>query len=300
MAVTMSIILRAVIFCGVSITKLTLSVPAPGWQSAQSRPRSAEMTPMAPIKSSTVRALRAGVVTFLNVSPAFFCLVATCADAGPTSPTPASTTAVTMAAAASAAPDTFNLIPILIIDYLSRSDLQFLPGSLLRAAVVCRSGKQLTAVGQLDVSCVGKIGAILRHITVHIDHVADLHRTSGPSAARQTVGASQLEFPVCHRALVVFHVHVKPGMGVHPLDLRHRTGEGDRLGIVILRRERMMREHGHRGRKQTERCDPQTKPGFHRKTSKTWIAGRAAFGKNTWTRRTPVYMTPCRHFNEAC
>src|SRR5579871_978095 len=69
-------ILRVMIFCGVSITKSALSEPAPGWQSAQSRPRSAEITPIAPIKSATVRPRRVGVVTFLKVSPAVFSLAA--------------------------------------------------------------------------------------------------------------------------------------------------------------------------------------------------------------------------------
>src|SRR5579863_4711590 len=112
------------------------------------------MTPMAPIKSSTVRALSEVVVTFLNVSPAVFCLAAapaaggaTCAEAWPANP------AAIMATAASAAPDTFNLIRIVII-ILSRSGLsRFLisrclwrrPGLLLGAAVVGRPGKQLAA-----------------------------------------------------------------------------------------------------------------------------------------------------------
>src|SRR5215471_17095506 len=71
MPATISTIRRVVILRGVSVTKSALSVPAFGWQSAQSRPRFAEMTPMLAMKSSTVSSLSVLVVTFLNATPAF-------------------------------------------------------------------------------------------------------------------------------------------------------------------------------------------------------------------------------------
>src|SRR6202050_1390872 len=70
MAGTIFVILRAVFFRGVSNTKSTLLVPAPGWQFEQSYDRSAEMTPMASRKSSTESPLSELVVTFLKNSPA--------------------------------------------------------------------------------------------------------------------------------------------------------------------------------------------------------------------------------------
>ena len=70
MTCTIFTILRAVIFWGVSKTQLTLSVPAPGWQSAQSSPSESAMTPMALRKSSGLKPLSASVVTFLKHCPA--------------------------------------------------------------------------------------------------------------------------------------------------------------------------------------------------------------------------------------
>src|SRR5579872_290520 len=69
---TMSTILRAMTFGGVSITQFTLSVPAFGWQSAQSYPSAAEMTPIDWMKSSTLRSFSEVAVTFLKNSPAFW------------------------------------------------------------------------------------------------------------------------------------------------------------------------------------------------------------------------------------
>src|SRR5262252_9510527 len=68
---TISTMRRAVFFSCVSTTQSTSSLPAPGWQSAQSKPSAAEITPMLPMKSSTLSSLRVLVVTFLNASPAF-------------------------------------------------------------------------------------------------------------------------------------------------------------------------------------------------------------------------------------
>ncbi len=70
MATTISSMRRAVRFSRVSMTQLTVSVPAPGWQSAQSQPSAADMTPIAAMKSSTVRSFRVVVVTFLKNVPA--------------------------------------------------------------------------------------------------------------------------------------------------------------------------------------------------------------------------------------
>src|SRR5215471_21663033 len=73
MASTIWIILRAVTLVGIeSSAQFTVSYPALRWQSAQSYPSPAAMTPMAPMKSSTVRPLRVLVVTFLKASPAVF------------------------------------------------------------------------------------------------------------------------------------------------------------------------------------------------------------------------------------
>src|SRR4029077_7842790 len=70
MVATISVILRAVIFFCVSNTQSTLSEPAPGWQSEQSNPSAAAITPIAPMKSSTLRPLRVLVETFLKNTPA--------------------------------------------------------------------------------------------------------------------------------------------------------------------------------------------------------------------------------------
>src|SRR3954469_15374239 len=69
-ASTISTIRRAVRFTRVSNTQSTVSVPAPGWQSAQSQPSAPDMTPIAAMKSSTVNVLRVLVVTFLKNVPA--------------------------------------------------------------------------------------------------------------------------------------------------------------------------------------------------------------------------------------
>jgi hypothetical protein len=66
MVATISIIRRAVLFWGVSIDQSTVSVPAFGWQSAQSRPRPAAITPILATKSSTLNSLSVLVVTFLK------------------------------------------------------------------------------------------------------------------------------------------------------------------------------------------------------------------------------------------
>src|SRR5262249_29114237 len=71
MPATISTMRRVVTLRGVSITKSALSVPALGWQSAQSRPRLAEIRPMLAMKSSTLSSLSVLVVTFLKASPAF-------------------------------------------------------------------------------------------------------------------------------------------------------------------------------------------------------------------------------------
>src|SRR5579863_5267136 len=90
MVPTISIILRAVFFNGVSTTKSTLSVPAPGWQFEQSYDRSAEITPMASRKSSTESPLSELVVTFLKNAPAVGdfadAVCRSCAAARPVSP----------------------------------------------------------------------------------------------------------------------------------------------------------------------------------------------------------------------
>src|ERR1019366_7927755 len=67
---TISVILRAVIFLGVSMTQFTVSEPAPGWQSEQSKPTPAAMTPMACRKSSTLSTFRVLVLTALKYCPA--------------------------------------------------------------------------------------------------------------------------------------------------------------------------------------------------------------------------------------
>src|SRR5579863_6165929 len=71
MLATISTILRAVFLGGVSNTQSTLSVPAPGWQSAQSNPSESAMTPMALRKSSGVSSFSVLVVTFLKYVPDF-------------------------------------------------------------------------------------------------------------------------------------------------------------------------------------------------------------------------------------
>src|SRR5215467_7351604 len=61
---------RAVLFLVVSSSHTTLSVPAPVWQSEQSKASEEVITPMLPIKSATVSPLSGVVVTFLKTSPA--------------------------------------------------------------------------------------------------------------------------------------------------------------------------------------------------------------------------------------
>src|ERR1700733_5389161 len=117
MAPTISTILRARIFGAVSMVQLTWSVPAPGWQSAQSRPRSAEITPMLVMKSATGSTLREGVVTFLKYSPAlgpvFGAAAGACATALPVKMEPIMHAPATAAAATRLTFDLFNLLFIL-------------------------------------------------------------------------------------------------------------------------------------------------------------------------------------------
>src|SRR5579862_6931066 len=70
MTATISTILRAVIFLCVSNTQFTLSEPAPGWQSEQSKPSAAVITPIASMKSATGRTLSVLVLTALKSAPA--------------------------------------------------------------------------------------------------------------------------------------------------------------------------------------------------------------------------------------
>src|SRR5215510_3065048 len=90
MVATISIIVRAVLFAGVvSMAKSAWSVPALGWQSAQSKPSAAEITPMLARKSSTLSSLSVLVVTFLKYCPALALAVGgawprVCAAAGST------------------------------------------------------------------------------------------------------------------------------------------------------------------------------------------------------------------------
>src|SRR5580704_8889604 len=99
MLATISTILRAVFFWGVSNTQSTLSLPAPGWQSAQSKPKESAMTPIAPRKSSGVSSLSVLVVTFLKNVPAFNGAWPACAAAWFGQPNPINPETVTMATA---------------------------------------------------------------------------------------------------------------------------------------------------------------------------------------------------------
>jgi len=64
-------------------------------------------------------------------------------------------------------------------------------------------------------------------------------------AIAEYVRATELEFPIGDLAGVVLHVHVETGVRVHPLHLGNRTLQFDRLGSVVLSRERVVREHRH-------------------------------------------------------
>ena len=61
--------------------------------------------------------------------------------------------------------------------------------------------------------------------------------------------------PVPNVALVVLHIEVKVGVWIRPLNLGERALNPDGLTRVILRRKRVVRRQGKRGR-QTEACDP--------------------------------------------
>src|SRR5215475_4406585 len=95
---------RAVLFLVVSSSHTTLSVPAPVWQSEQSKASEEVITPMLPIKSATVSPFNGVVVTFLKTSPADWPLGGTadaccCAVARLPSSTPIIPTSATPASA---------------------------------------------------------------------------------------------------------------------------------------------------------------------------------------------------------
>ena len=91
---------------------------------------------------------------------------------------------------------------------------------------------------------VDQMGAVTREKALHSHDLADLHRVLSPAGAIQRVWRASLDRPLRGLASRILHVHVEVDVRVHPLDPHDRSGEGDRLTAIVLRRERMMSPGG--------------------------------------------------------
>ena len=68
-----------------------------------------------------------------------------------------------------------------------------------------------------------------------------------PSAPVEGVRTAKFQRPVQYLAILALHVDVNPCVRIRPKHRRDRAGERDRLGVVELGRERMMRRGRRRG-----------------------------------------------------
>ncbi len=93
--------------------------------------------------------------------------------------------------------------------------------------------------------------AVLRQAAFDRHPFTDLHRVARPALAHQAVRAAHLHRPVGDLLrLLIDHVDIEEGVGIHPLDLGDGARHLERLVRVELRRERVVRESPTRGRKQ--------------------------------------------------
>src|SRR5215467_6089696 len=134
------------------------------------------------------------------------------------------------------------------------------PLHFVRRAFIARrrSQKQLLPVRKSEVAAVGAVRSVLGLVALDDDFVTPLQRIPGDASAQQNVGAARLDRPVFHRSVVPLHVHMNPTMWINQLHLGHRrVREMERLLVVKLGRERMVRLNRQRRQKrgcQCERC----------------------------------------------
>src|SRR5277367_1416665 len=92
---------------------------------------------------------------------------------------------------------------------------------------------------------VGRVAAVLGPISLYGDLVSLFHGGPSPTAANETVWATEFEAPVSNLAVFVLHVDVKPRMRIGPLHFSDRPGDFDGFVCVELSRKSMMRRSRH-------------------------------------------------------
>ena len=98
------------------------------------------------------------------------------------------------------------------------------------------------------------MGAVLGGPALDDQHVADLHARALPARALEYGGRAHLERPVRDPpGIGILHVDVEVGVRILPLHAGHRPGHLERLGVVVLGRERMVRRNGHARRERQQR-----------------------------------------------
>src|SRR5262245_51358661 len=112
----------------------------------------------------------------------------------------------------------------------------------LPPGIFCRSGEYFAAIRECHIASTRIVGAVFCLEPVDLDFVTDLKNVLRNASSLQHARRSTGESPCRDLARGILYIDVKPDVGVLPFDFTHHPLDFHWLGIVILSRERMVRQ----------------------------------------------------------